>query len=171
MRILRFLRGGVNQTRIRRRILRLEFLHGLKVRRVSDDFGKRLQLVELSQFRSSLFLFSNSSAHNNSPFGLCLERTPRLKNRQRQSLSSGPRVISPGQARTHARRVYAETVGRASAVRFEPSAALTKLFPSSHIGPGNLRHSVSTSSSAFTNMSTSFSAMINGGKIFITSIA
>src|SRR5215831_18015737 len=178
MRILRFLRGGVNQTRIRRRILRLEFLHGLKVRRVSDDFGKLLQLVELSQFRYSLFLFSNSSAHNNSPFGLCnspfglcLERTPRLKNRQRQSLSSGPRVISPGQARTHARRVYAETVGRASAVRFEPSAALTKLFPSSRIGPGNLRHSVSTSSSAFTNMSTSFSAMINGGKIFITSIA
>src|SRR5947199_1004336 len=65
---------------------------------------------------------------------------------------------------------YAET-GRGSAERCEPSAALTKLFPSSHIGPGNLRHSVSTSSKALTNMSTSFSPIISGGRIFITSIA
>ena len=51
------------------------------------------------------------------------------------------------------KRDYAETADRVSAGRREPSAALTKLFPSSHIGPGNLRHSVSTSSNAFTNMS------------------
>src|SRR5947209_10494271 len=67
-------------------------------------------------------------------------------------------------------RGKAET-GRGSAERRDPSAALTKLFPSSHIGPGNLRHSDKTSSSALTNMSTSFSPMIRGGRIFITSIA
>src|SRR4026207_2095394 len=64
MSVLRFLRGGVNQTWIRRRILRLEFLHGLKVRGVSNNFGKLFQLLELIQFRSSLFVFSNGSAHN-----------------------------------------------------------------------------------------------------------
>src|SRR5215471_7369749 len=64
---------------------------------------------------------------------------------------------------------YADTT-RGSVVRREPIAARTKLFPSSHIGPGNLRHSVSTSSSALTNMSTSFSPMISGGRIFRTSI-
>src|SRR5581483_304125 len=64
MRVLWFLRSGINQTRIRRCILRLEFLHGLKIRCVSDNFGKLLQLLELIQFRSSLFLFSSSSAHN-----------------------------------------------------------------------------------------------------------
>src|SRR5206468_10263874 len=64
----------------------------------------------------------------------------------------------------------AET-GRGSADLREPSAAFTKLLPSSHIGPGDLRHSVSTPSSALTNMSSSFSPMISGGRIFITSIA
>src|SRR5438132_11309199 len=64
----------------------------------------------------------------------------------------------------------AET-GRGSVERRELSAARTKLFPSSHIGPGNLRHSDKTSSSASTNMSTSFSPMMRGGRIFITSIA
>jgi len=47
MSVLRFLRGGVNQTWIRRRILWLEFLHGLKVRGVGDNFGKLFQLLEL----------------------------------------------------------------------------------------------------------------------------
>src|SRR5205823_14211794 len=65
---------------------------------------------------------------------------------------------------------HAET-GFGSADLREPRAARTKLLPSSHIGPGNLRHSVKTSSSALTNMSTSFSPMMSGGRIFITSIA
>src|SRR5437763_9271952 len=65
---------------------------------------------------------------------------------------------------------HAET-GFGSADLREPSAARTKLFPNSHIGPGNLRHSVRTSSNGFTNISTSFSPMISGGRIFITSIA
>src|SRR6266699_3507737 len=65
---------------------------------------------------------------------------------------------------------YADT-GFGSADLREPRAARTKLFPNSHIGPGNLRHSVSTSSSALTNMSISRSPMINGGRIFITSMA
>src|SRR5215475_15630946 len=41
--------------------------------------------------------------------------------------------------------IHAET-GFGSADLREPRAARTKLFPSSHIGPGNLRHSVRTSS-------------------------
>src|SRR5438046_4361719 len=87
MRVLRFLRGGINQTRICRCVLRLEFLHGLEVRGVSDNFGKLFQLLELIQFRSSLFVFSNSSAHNKFSFWTWSERTPRSKDRQRQSLS------------------------------------------------------------------------------------
>ena len=55
--------------------------------------------------------------------------------------------------------------------RFEPSAWRTKFWPISHIGPGNFRHSVRTSSSAATKRLTSFSPMISGGRIFITSIA
>jgi hypothetical protein len=42
MAVLLLLRGGVNQTRVRRRVLRFEILDGLKVRRVSDNFGKLL---------------------------------------------------------------------------------------------------------------------------------
>ena len=38
----------------------------------------------------------------------------------------------------------------AAAGRLDPSACRTKFCPISHIGPGNLRHSVSTSSSALT---------------------
>src|SRR5204863_7192820 len=63
------LRGGVNQTRIRRRILRLKILDRFKVGGIGYDFGKFLQLLELIRFRFSFFLFSNSCAHNiSSPF-------------------------------------------------------------------------------------------------------
>src|SRR5437016_8448559 len=100
---------------------------------------------------------------------------PQLKSECHSSLSIGKAVLT--RAMRLGERGYegisrgkAET-GRGSAERREPSAALTKLFPSSHIGPGNLRHSDKTSSSALTNMSTSFSPMMSGGRIFITSMA
>ena len=64
MRILCFLRCGVNQTRIRRRILRLEILDRFKIGCIGYDLGKFLQLLELIRFRFSFFLFSNGSAHN-----------------------------------------------------------------------------------------------------------
>ena len=48
-------------------------------------------------------------------------------------------------------------------------AARTKLWPSSHIGPGNLRQSISTLSSAVTNNAISFSPMISGGSSRTTS--
>src|SRR5215470_9882429 len=171
MRVLWFLRGGENQTWIRRRILRLEFLHGLKVRRVSDNFGKLLQLLELIQFRSSLFLFSNTGTHNKFSVWTSCETYASIK--RSTTIKSGYCLLRDftGASNGVCPLSYAETAGRASAVRFEPSAALTKLFPSSHIGPGNLRHSVSTSSSASTNKSTSFSPMMSGGRIFSTSIA
>ena len=80
MRVLLFLRGGINQARIRRRILRLEFLDRFKIGRVGDDFRKLLQLLQLIQFCFGFFFFSNSSAHNNSsPFGLTQKRTPEQK--------------------------------------------------------------------------------------------
>jgi len=44
-----------------------------------------------------------------------------------------------------------------------------KFAPRSHIGPGKLRHCKSTSSSPCTNLSTSFSPMISGGRIFTAS--
>src|SRR5205809_800673 len=171
MRVLWFLRGGVNQTRIRRGILRLEFLHGLKVRGVSDNFGKLFQLLELIQFRSSLFVFSNSGAHNKFSVWTSFETYASIKGSTTIKSIYCPWRDFDGASKTVCRVGYAETAGRTLAVRFEPSAALTKLFPISHIGPGNLRHSVSTSSSALTNMSTSFSPMMSGGRIFITSMA
>src|SRR5436309_3071828 len=90
------------------------------------------------------------------------------------SAKDGRQLVQPGCGRAlggDLPRLGSKPHGRASAERREPSAAFTKLLPSSHIGPGNLRHSVSTSSSAFTNMSSSFSPMMSGGRIFITSIA
>ena len=54
MTVLLLLRRGVNQARIRRRILRLEILDRLEVARVGDDFGEFLQLLELIQLCFSL---------------------------------------------------------------------------------------------------------------------
>jgi len=85
----------------------------------------------------------------NSLFGLRLKRTPRSKI-DNDKVYLLPSREFDGETKTACSASYAETAGRASAVRFEPSAALTKLFPISHIGPGILRHSVSTSSRAFT---------------------
>src|SRR5436190_15015867 len=179
MRVLRFLRGGINQTRICRCVLRLEFLHGLEVRGVSDNFGKLFQLLELIQFGSSLFVFSNSSAHNKFSFWTwsktyaSIKRSTTTKSRlsfraksrmerlgkprhrrkgQKAERAGNERIKSRNESLGSSRGIlrlpqedsgYAETAGRGSAVRFEPSGALTKLFPSSDIGPGNLRHSVS----------------------------
>src|SRR5439155_5509786 len=65
---------------------------------------------------------------------------------------------------------YAETTG-ACEDRRELIAARTKLLPSSHMGPGNLRQSVRTLSSAVTKSAISFSPMMSGGKILSTSMA
>src|SRR5207249_2855448 len=98
----------------------------------------------------------------------CLNESDAARREQYLKTAWGKRYFKRGYEGIS--RDKAET-GRGSAERREPSAALTKLFPSSHIGPGNLRHSDKTSSSAFTNRSTSFSPMMSGGRIFITSIA
>src|SRR5437762_1711680 len=66
MRVLLLLSGGIHQAWVRRRVLRLEFLHRLEIRRVGNDFRKLLQLIELTQFCSGLLLFNNSSAHDKS---------------------------------------------------------------------------------------------------------
>src|SRR5215475_8641531 len=64
MAVLLLLRRSVNQTWVCRRILRLEFLHRFKVRRIGDDFGELLQLLQLNQFRLRFLLFSNRGAHD-----------------------------------------------------------------------------------------------------------
>src|SRR4030095_9137811 len=68
------------------------------------------------------------------------------------------------------RRSYAETTG-ACEERRELIAARTKLLPNSHIGPGNLRQSVRTLSSAVTKSAISFSPIIPGRRILSTSMA
>ena len=55
MTILLLLRRRIDQARIRRRILRLEFFDGLEVARVGDDDGELLQLLELAQFGFRFF--------------------------------------------------------------------------------------------------------------------
>ena len=62
MTVLRFLGRGINQTRIRRRVLRFEFLDRFKISRVSHDLGKFFELFELVQLR--FLLFSDSRAHD-----------------------------------------------------------------------------------------------------------
>src|SRR5213075_221864 len=124
MRVLRFLRGGINQTRICRCVLRLEFLHGLEVRGVSDNFGKLLQLLELIQFRSSLFVFSNSSAHNKFSFWTSSETYASIKGSTTIKSIYCPSRDFDSTSKTVCQVGYAETAGRTSAVRFEPSAAL-----------------------------------------------
>ena len=61
-RVLFLLRCGINQTRIRRRVLRLKIFDRFKIGRVGDNLGELLQLIELVQLR--FLLFSDSSAHN-----------------------------------------------------------------------------------------------------------
>ena len=63
MRVRWFLRGGIHEARVRRRVLRLEILDRFEVGRIGHDFGKFLELFELIQFCFSFLLFSNSSAH------------------------------------------------------------------------------------------------------------
>ena len=47
MRVLLFLRGGVHEAGVGRRVLRFEILDRFKVGRVGYDFGEVLQLLEL----------------------------------------------------------------------------------------------------------------------------
>src|SRR5437667_2083459 len=68
MPVLLLLSSGINQAWVRRRILRLEILDRFKIRRVCDDFGELLQLLELIQLGFRFFLFSNCGAHNSPSF-------------------------------------------------------------------------------------------------------
>src|SRR4030095_12882070 len=111
MRVLRFLRGGVNQTRIRRRILRLVFLSWLQVRGVSDNFGKLLQLLELIQFRSGLFVFSNSSAHNKFSVWTSPETYASIKGSTTLKSIYCPSRDFDGASKTVCRVSYVETAG------------------------------------------------------------
>ena len=60
--VLLLLSRRVDQTRVGRRVFRLEILDRLKVGRVGDDLGEFLQLLELIQLR--LLLVSDSGAHD-----------------------------------------------------------------------------------------------------------
>src|SRR4030095_10613859 len=119
---------AVNQTRIRRRILRLEFLHGLKVRCVSDNFGKLLQLLELIQFRSSLFLFSNSSAHNKFSVWTSSETYASIKGSTTIKSSNCPSRDFAGASKGVCPVSYAETAGGPAGVLLDASAGLSKRF-------------------------------------------
>src|SRR6476660_9621168 len=176
MGVLGLLRRSVNQARIRCRVLWLELFDRFKIGRVGHDFRKLLQLLQLIQFCFGLLLLNNSNAHDNSFFWLNSKGTPeqQIDNDKLKTFAQLGQHVSlrGGECRSiWLRQADADTPEGASLVRREPIAARTKLFPSSHIGPGNLRHSVNTSSSALTNMSTSFSPMMSGGRIFRTSIA
>src|SRR6516164_5633983 len=81
MSILGFLGRGVNQAWICRRVLWLELFDRFKIGRVSHDFRKLFQLLQLIQFCSGLLLLSDSGAHDNSSlFDLIPKRTPEQKN-------------------------------------------------------------------------------------------
>ncbi len=81
MSVLLLLGGRINQTRIRRCILRFKVLDRFKISRIGHDFGKLLQLLELIQLR--FLLFRDSSAHFLGSFFL-QKRTPRIEDRQSQ---------------------------------------------------------------------------------------
>src|SRR6185503_5713378 len=85
MPVLLFLSGCVNQTGVRRRVLRLELLNRFKIRCVANDFCKLLQLVELIRSCCGLLLFNNGGVHDNSSiFGLT-RNYARIEDRQRQT--------------------------------------------------------------------------------------
>ncbi len=63
MKILLFLRGGVNQARVGRGIARLEFANTLEVAGIGDHDGKFLQLLKLAGLRSGFFLSGDVGAH------------------------------------------------------------------------------------------------------------
>src|SRR5213596_1902977 len=65
MRILLFLGCSINQTWVRRRILRLELLHRFKVRGVGHDLGELLDLLELIQL--CFLILCHSSTHTFPP--------------------------------------------------------------------------------------------------------
>src|SRR5256885_15873228 len=62
MHVLVLLRRGVNQTRIGRRVLRLEVFDRFEIARVRDHDRELLQLLELAHL--GFFLVRDSSAHN-----------------------------------------------------------------------------------------------------------
>src|SRR5689334_13103516 len=62
--VLLLLSSGINETRVRRRVLRFKFFHRVEIGGIGHDLGKVLQLLELIELR--FFLFSDSSAHNSS---------------------------------------------------------------------------------------------------------
>jgi hypothetical protein len=85
MPVLLLLSGCVNQTGVRRRVLRLELLNRFKIRCVANDFCKLLQLVELIRSCCGLLLFNNGGVHDNSSiFGLT-RNYARTEDRQRQT--------------------------------------------------------------------------------------
>src|SRR3954453_8556954 len=79
MRVLLLLSGGINQARIRRRVLWLELLDRFKIGLVGYDFRKLFQLLQLIQFCFGFLLLNNSSAHDNSFFWFNSKRTPEQK--------------------------------------------------------------------------------------------
>jgi hypothetical protein len=63
MTVIRLLRRRVNQTGIRRGILRLELADTFEVSRVGDNCRKLLDLFELVQLRVTCFFIGNGTAH------------------------------------------------------------------------------------------------------------
>src|SRR4029450_13721280 len=90
--VLLLLSSGKNQAWVRRCVLRLEFLDRFKIRRVGDDLGEFLKLVELVQFRFGFFLFGNSGAHNLSCF--FAQRTPERRIDNGKSAASSFKCVA-----------------------------------------------------------------------------
>jgi len=61
MGVLFFLRRSINETGIRRRVLRLEFLDRFKIGRVSNHLRELSNLIELTEL--GLFLGGNGATH------------------------------------------------------------------------------------------------------------
>src|SRR5262245_41840564 len=66
MPVLLLLSGGVNEARVRRRVLRLKLLDRFKIRGVGNDFRKLLHLVQLIQFYFGSLVLNDRIAHDNS---------------------------------------------------------------------------------------------------------
>src|SRR5205823_6289599 len=130
MRVLRFLRRSVNQARIRRRVLRFELLDRFEVSRVSHDFGKLLQLLQLVQLCFGLLLLNDSSAHDNSSLFWLKSKRTLEQNIDNDKVHTFRRESKDVEA-SELRQTDADTPEGALLVRREPIAARTKLFPSS----------------------------------------
>ena len=68
MRVLLFLRRGINQTRVRCRVLWLKLPDRFEIARVSNDLRELLDLFELSKLRLNFLFIRNNATYRLSLF-------------------------------------------------------------------------------------------------------